>query len=128
MKAEDLMIGDWVSYNGTAITVENKHVDIPHGQEDVMITSVDIEPIKLTAEILEKNGFERCATAPSFWLVGDLYYGTLLGISEDSYEDTWHVSTFKDHDDNDWVLFKVCYVHELQHILKLLDIDKEIEL
>lgn len=82
----------------------------------------------LTTEILEKNGFERCATAPSFWLVGDLYYGTLLGISEDSYEDTWHVSTFTDHNDNDWVLFKVLYVEELQLILRLLDIKKNIVL
>lgn len=67
MKANELMIGDWVSYDG-------HNTEIPHGYVRVSCIARDmrelcvndkettydfIHPIPLTAEILEKNGWEK---------------------------------------------------------------------
>lgn len=134
MKAEDLMIGDWVSYNGTAITVENKHVDIPHGQEEVMITSVDVEPIKLTAEILEKNGFVLVQKENEEdnkyeeWkyengLISIRFEPTVKWLEVHNGGENSPVKTANYYTDGDEI-----YVHELQHLFRMCSVEREIKL
>ena len=64
MRVRELMVGDWVMNNGNPIKVENIHgnfinysPDIPYVQEEDYLNENEIEPIPLTPEILEKNGF-----------------------------------------------------------------------
>ena len=103
MKATDLMIGDWVVYTefgkndiDKIETLEPRRVWLEHGKTYVPIEF--IEPIPLTTEILEKNGFN---------------FGML----------------FKFHGDIWWYHgIKIEKVHELQHVLRLFGIKKEIVL
>ena len=103
MKPEEMMLGDWISFNGEPVKVQQ----VVSG-----INEFDYEPIPLTAEILKKNGFERytnCYTIGSFSLLPN----------EDE-------TLFYTHIDSKGVAIN--YVHELQHILRICRIDKEIVL
>ena len=131
MKATELMIGDYVKYQGHIYIIEEIsakgwiHLAHPKAKIRINMTSdyiIDLlEPIPLTKEILEKNGFTQCVTAPCGYYNAPVYdmFGILFHISEDTYEDTWHIGVFTDHNDNNFVLYNLCYVHELQHVLKL---------
>ncbi len=127
MEANELMIGDWVLYNNQphqirqlGIFGENRDGDdypaVCVGKPNsigLILERNEIEPIPLTPEILEKNGFsenyreEDLSYAQSCGdVIGIHIYGT-NGLMEEMY-------------------FK--YVHELQHALRLCGIEKEIEL
>ena len=127
MKANELMIGDWVkleSYNCKFIqltTIDETYNSISYFDADaegeLTLQLTAIEPIPLTQEILEKNGFEQ-----GWWwrLHGENLW---LGRSGDEYR----VYTDGDVDKRDnfcWIK----YVHELQHILQILKIEKGIKL
>ena len=79
-----------------------------------------MSPIPLTAEILEKNGWksdnETCE-----------YHGPIMLSSE---LDGWHVLVVSDYDDENtnYTPILIKYVHELQHVLRIMRINKEIEL
>lgn len=120
MTKEELMIGDWV-YN-THNRQNEQVAEIGSGL--VMLAYNDlyeydeIEPIPLTDAILKANGFEY-------------HHKNFAALS--------HVHPFQLEmvewpDENGiglWMiggLFKIRYVHELQHAMKLCDIDKEIKL
>lgn len=127
MEANELMIGDWVWYNNQphqirqlGIFGENRDGDdypaVCVGKPNsigLILERNEIEPIPLTPEILEKNGFsenyreEDLSYAQSCGdVIGIHIYGT-NGLMEEMY-------------------FK--YVHELQHALRLCGIEKEIKL
>lgn len=154
MKAEDLMIGDWVylistihnvsfpdngviqdeGYTTThtpikTTTVSENCVSYYSNKLELYITasSEDIEPIPLTPEILEKNGFEKDELIESY----NHYCGmdNRVSLNDDFYyinsRNTWYVHI----DSEDYSTIANCeltYVHELQHLLKLCNIDREI--
>ena len=130
MKANELMIGDWVYYGDKPVQVLqlSDGKDYPH-----------IKPIPLTAEILEKNGFGKkniFAKTMGFEIFGD--ENNSCGISE-WYDGDWAFETFTswtetapDGSPDDWGFktesrfTKMKYVHQLQHALRQCGIDKEI--
>lgn len=130
MKATELMIGDWVTLSKGNWS-ENRQVeliDIEMIAESVYLA----EPIPLTPEILEKNDF-------LYYSVDDGYYGYF----EESYSNqTTEIILFNVNNENRNVqihinyhndetilhLMECNYVHQLQHILKVCGIKKEIEL
>lgn len=76
-----------------------------------------IEPIELTPEILEMNGFVKYGSEYSNlqqWILKEPFGFTLY---QDVFRGIWCVS-------NIWIK----YVHEFQHILKLCKVGKEVEL
>lgn len=120
------MIGDWVydkHYNGDIEPIKIYNI---YGNEvnckternrfdvDEIVSGTymsDLQPIPLTDEILEQNGFER--VNGEYQDVFYVYDGIELLI------------------DNEYTLFGQCkmpikYVHELQHALRLCNITKEI--
>ena len=124
MKANELMIGDWVQYPATmgnlvpckvvGISTEIT-VEFTTGARKYEALKV-AQPIPLTSEILEKNEFRNSL-------------------------DEWHLFkgclqtnfTLKSYDDTNEVLLplfngnmQIIYVHELQHALRLCGIEKEI--
>ena len=115
MEANELMIGDWVRI----------HSDICPERVSILKFGVDVncEPIPLTAEILEKNGFKEKGV---FYCLDTFdYYG--LYICEIT-ESIWRVQ-FYNHECSAFdSIICVGYVHELQHALRLCGIDKEIVL
>lgn len=139
MKTEELMTGDWVlitepddfhGYIGKVIitNAETNYIMVhipdmhPH---DVFIE--DLQPVPLTREILEKNGFtsvEDQYDHKKYFLLGkneyncDIYWdGLAILLVEEDYEPTTYA-----------YICDAEYVHELQHALKLCKIKKEIVL
>lgn len=133
MKANDLMIGDWIewqypadtSYHGKyrVVAIEETWVDfLDERNYHCSQPYNEIFPIPLTAEILEKNGFKKDVR-------NENYYKWNWYILEDnaSYDmETGMVRIFKASD----LTFRhpIGYVHELQHALRLCGIEKEIVL
>lgn len=129
MKANELMIDDWVSLfqgnpDGSSCNVQVSYIG-EYGEVGVKgceeYTSANCNllfPIPITAQILKKNGFEKvngeyqdvfyCCDGLDL-LIDDRIepYGyTLYGVLE----------------------LHIKYLHQLQHALRLAGIDKEIEL
>lgn len=111
MKATELMIGDWVidTYTNKPFRIEAVKEKMGEG----------LEPIHLTPEILKKNGFE--------------YYHKNFASTD--YDSPFKLEMVGWPDENGngglWLingLFKIRFVHELQHALRLCEIEKEIVL
>lgn len=145
MKANELMIGVFVYFNcfdGSKVVVRvtgfNDGIvygDSKNGSHWCNINKV--EPIPLTQEILEKNGFKKDAFTN---LSLDYYYG------DDEYSICVNLNSTCDKSKSVWVekrssRFRVSieesrhsldkkplYVHELQHALRLCGIEKDIVL
>lgn len=137
MKANELMIGDWV-LDGTqiaqitSITCGGVIETTAHEFSNIEV----IEPIPLTAEILERNGFGKVLDEYGmecyryFNNAGDGYIKISLydGGACDWIVEIVNYDKFNDNEidyKNSCVFLKV---HELQHALKLCGIDKTIEL
>lgn len=128
MKATELMIGDWVKLktdDGTFIKVHISALSfeyiwgiIDDDEANDAIGYDYLEPIPLTAEILEKNKFS---------IFGESYY---VLFNKDM---TIRFSLYFPSKDNYWLIighrnYSIRSVHELQHALRLCGIEKEIEL
>lgn len=146
MKANELMIGDWVridepdKYAGATGQIQslmyhreddaayfNVFIQGKFGYVSRDVCSDDIRPIPLTADILEKNGFENIGDdtyqleEKPCWFWVDFFrhtYGCEYDTSTYEYED----------DEHRLKLYGIPSVHELQHALRLCGIEKEIEL
>lgn len=136
MKAEEIMIGDWVLLD-TNYSEENPMYTQPNYQpyriqngdcidfacETNCIGDADVyQPIPLTAEIMLNNKFEK------FRFLKDFY---CIDGNKCLYTDCKEVGIWTRNIAGDWEWFAIgeCkYVHELQHALRLCGIEKEIEL
>lgn len=122
MKPNELMVGDWVQNTFMGNKVPCKVVGI---STDITIeyqnrtrkyeALKEVEPIPLTAEILEKNGFDVmvCNDGVKLFAYESVCIKEYKGLF-----------TFKISDCRK----RINYVHELQHALKLCGIDIDIEL
>lgn len=115
MKAEDLMIGDWYYWEA-----EGKKYPLQVTKETFNLSDEDIsnfQPIPLTPEILEKNGFRKAKNNCNYIIHNTLIFNTFtLALCTYDYNSITPYNT-------------ICYchyVHELQHLLKLCKIDKKI--
>lgn len=119
MKANELMIGDWVrgfvpdSYSTIyGIFNEQRIAIIAEPSKAYIELSIDdIQPIPLTPEILEKNGMRNGYEA---------YY-----VSYSKNDESWY---FVYDSDSCCLHLLISYVHEFQHALRLCGIEKEIEI
>lgn len=131
MRAEELMIGDWILVNDIPIQIQAIDVidnEIMADDElyvlvgDKVHSEDEIDPISLTPEILEKNGFnddgEGVYGNDDSYLI-PTYRGVDAGTWETHIEPTEGIGDFSG---------KLRYVHELQHALRLCGINKEMVL
>lgn len=122
MKANELMIGNWVKCG-------RRYMKVTQLAEDMDCD--DIEPIPLAPEILEKNGIKLeevgdngVLTSPKWrnrfekWVLRTLWRDTFIWY--DRTAKYWHLQ--------DMGAAKLLYVHQLQNALRLCGIEKEIEL
>lgn len=115
MEANELMIGDWVTLSKGNWS-ENRQVeliDIEMIAEAVYFA----EPIPLTPEILKKNGF-YLDTYEGFF--GKFWIRENFGFCENGSISIGFGRC--------WQNIDIKYVHELQHLFKLLSINKQIVL
>ena len=125
MEAKDLMIDDWVACEGKNGKVKElrEHKLSLKTENSVMIVYYNnVEPIPITSEILEKNGFVTDR-------YGEIELNDELGTSEINIvlEPTYSEEYYWWRINNNLIV-KIKYVHELQHILKLVGIKKEVKL
>ena len=131
---DDICIVDEIRVdNTTVLTALNTDVTSIDGDQ----VSVDeITPIPITAEILEKNGFEKTLDVDDMECYR--YYnraadGHIKIILHDGGDGDWSIEIvnydkFHDHEiryKNEFLFLKV---HQLQHALRLCEIEKEIEI
>ena len=141
MKIEELSIGDWVCaklakwenddadktpplqvkrIDGTER--HNLYVDLFNPANNTIEHSAFVEdliPIPLTPEILEKNG---CLHTAENRILCDWFDGRITVRKYNSRE--WYELFVGSNQ----MKFKLMFVHQLQHALRLAGIDKEIEL
>ena len=155
MRAEELMIGDLVrigelnKYSGNVGKIKSlqshKKDDGAYflvfvsGDKGCVSTEVfneDIEPIPLTPEILEKNGFEEdfysIITANGFERLPEYKYKNMKeardirrNLIRVAYSNT-EGGVYDIQAGIGSHIFSLKYVHELQHALRIMKIDKEI--
>lgn len=118
MKASELTVGNWVEHDGNIIQIAAVHKRkigwhrVPQRLEWVRLSEVD--PIALTDEIIEKNGFE--------WdgMIGHGHVKDDIGVA--GYKNVYSI----------WMRGRIgCnvkYVHELQNVLSLIGEDCNIKL
>lgn len=150
MGFESLMIGDYVQYGdihpfktrvlGISSVDHGKHwhIDVepenPNGMRTVPMRAV--KPISLTTEMLEKNGFEKTLDEDDmecyryYNRAADGYIKITLYDNEDG---SWNIEIvnydkFNDNEIRYKNEFSFLKVHELQHALRLCEINKEIKL
>lgn len=133
MKANELMIGDWAIVHGPADQRFTRKLDIGD-----LSFFVEFEPIPLTPEILDKNGFRWTGGGDSTkmfstpWGYDGIRYNLYVGLKKKTIE--VHAAHPELRSESWRKVNKVslevcgCYVHELQHALRLCGIDKEIVL
>lgn len=137
MKANELMIGDWVRMHYPF----DMELDMRLERINVLAKSVDIdcEPIPLTAEILEKNGLRKVTLGGEHNSKQDYYIDThFVGYYNMDALTRVHASPivydikqkwlFVDNKETCRIELMCPYVHTLQHALRLCEIDKTIEL
>lgn len=136
MKLTDLAILDWVLINNTphkiqAIDSIDAEIladdELYYVGEDRCHSEDKIEPIPLTPEILEKNGFERGVMIPSkFYRNIDnerlmfCSYGSCYGLEYVH----WNESNDADIMHRLEVQQPIMYIHQMQHALRLFGLDQ----
>lgn len=126
MKANELMIGDYVSVKPSGMLIKIAAVHHKKVAYHTVVHKLSwvreslLEPIPLTPEILEKNGWNKDFYSKESYDNVNIE-GLSLWIGEDGKNKWWwHVGLELVTPIND--------VHEFQHALKLYGIEKEIEL
>ena len=130
MRVTDLMVGDWVNVNGLNLKVGAIHADeIGVFDPDYKIywcsdDGLDrIDPIPLTEEILVKNGFVGVELTDSYELNTDYYEIEVWNYSDGLWVVNVHWIELSSTPESKAT---VSYVHQLQHLLRLCGIEKEI--
>jgi hypothetical protein len=124
IKITDLSVGDWVMYEGNhrkVAFIDGVNRLIRFALSPNFVGTGAIEPIPLTQEILEKNGFVKNEGYDE-WNIGTWRTPYLLGVSLERPSITvkWNGSSI--------FIDRAKYIHELQHALRLAKNAKEIEL
>ena len=105
MKATELMIGDWIFYGDKPVKVlqlsENSKYDW-------------VKPIPITYEILKKNGWKET----EYWHE----YEDGNTIIQYSLSNIWGIINGIEIEH-----FKCEYVHQLQHLLRLCELDELVD-
>ena len=129
MKIEELCIGDLVLVHKP--TCKGHRVDYINemeegiGADGEIYDVCDIKPIPLTPEILEKNGFEKEIIS------GDTYFTLDDIVLENNYEFGIYFGRFYRASEDGFVFvdtIAIKYVYQLQHLLRLCGVDKEIKI
>lgn len=130
MKKEDLMIGDWYCWEAEGKQYHFKVDKTVFIADDS--TVFNFQPVPLTREILDKNF--KCIEGD--WIIKGDEYGDRIEIVFNSlgkkdysvYVCSEKIGFFVADTIECNLLVDIYYVHELQHLLKVLNIDKEIVL
>ena len=125
LKISDLSVGDWVKMGDERYQIYHltlagdaygyRKVNTISGEEYFDGSIADVCPIPITAEILEKNGFEEnCG----------IFYNSDILMEFEQYKDGWDRTI----NCGEYSVYFIKYVHQLQHTLRIAGVEKEINL
>lgn len=132
------MIGDWVKIKGhldydkvqEIARDENMQWYISFACSATLFRAYEFEPIPLTPEILEKNGWNldpvlQCYTSTPLWLYGEGSINLLLQFpTKQSAGSLKIIDNQKIRNLSDFTWKDRLYIHELQHALRLCGFNK----
>jgi hypothetical protein len=136
IKVEDLGVGSWVrvrmckcdygcldTLDAKVLSIVGNSVGVGYDNSGVVMSAFvdDLQPIHITAEVLEKNEFKKNGEYNE-WNIGTWRTPYLLGVSLERPAITikWN--------GNSVFIDQAKYVHQLQHALRLVGVGKEITL
>lgn len=139
-----MSIGDFVQarmvkwdYEDLDITPPMRVAEISSDEVMLQLGSVkyyafvdDLQPIPITQEILEKNGFVDNGVGQHYLKCGN-GITVRVGRSPLFHDDCWLVVTDKELGEtitSTCVLFNAKHIHEIQRVMRLGNVGKEIEL
>lgn len=128
MKTTELMIGDKVMVKVLS-QIPNTYVLYTWTTNDYS-RDIQVKPIPLTPEILEKNGWSldpilQCYTSTPLWLYGEGSINLLLQFpTKQSAGSLKIIDNQKIRNLSDFTWKDRLYIHELQHTLRLCGLDK----
>ena len=140
LKISDLSVGDWVGVRcGTKINAfkveEIRFNNIIHkyvallNNKSYGLPTPELHPIPITAEILEKNGWrilEKEVLGEDYEYEGGERVwddeNCSIEICEEKQGVFWYSWS------NEYYMWRLEYVHQLQHLIRLAGVDKEINL
>lgn len=144
MKANELMVGDLVclpsimsddKYPVQVLEIQDDCIKYYSGGKKMMVRFKHVEPIPLTPEILEKNGFEKNKTGQ--WVIEKKHSigccgQTCSNTNPLEYAVCWDefglgCVSYLEKEGN-ITLCGTTYVHQLQQILRLFELDKFIKI
>lgn len=131
MNINHKMLGDWVMVDGKPMQVAAVHKNKVgfHVRQDRLTWRFAnaVEPIFLSAQTLTNSGFEYDENSKMYAL------GVVpIGLHASQLGEWWNVGRIKQI--NGYIynfvdtMFSICYVSDLQHLLRLLRIKHEIKL
>lgn len=134
------MIGDYIRQKHSNLVLKVSAITPPYVQcegESGQFHEDTIEPIPLSVEILESNGFKLVGDHTSHWQIcGDGYDDIQIsGVPDPKHHVTLTLNAHKDSTTGTGYGFyrmiydmPIRYVHELQHIMQICGIGKDIKL
>jgi hypothetical protein len=141
MKPEELMIGDWVMYEGHSYQIRqlgiygedrdgNDYPAVCIGKPQgigLIVERSEISPIPITPEILEKNGFVIKKKWAQFGNFGDSPL-IMWHFEDDKFLHNYkHELEIHQNDTGKVHVTVPCeYIHQLQQIMRICGINKEI--
>jgi len=123
MKREELMINDMVfDYTNSPVKVcaVGQDIVVKNSFRIGSLEPNELSPIPLTEEILVKNGWDFRDRQYAIECEEDVQGIVELSRDKDGYY--WSINW------DEYQIIRIHYVHELQHILRLCGIDKEISI
>lgn len=134
MRAYELMIADWVSYIGNGGREQRKVLEITSLRQVqlwdgknmpswFLVGEKYIEPIPLTPEILEANGFFPKNEFKSIWrkILDDVDYRIEIHFQDNGEIE---VKVAENQTNYNYIVYHGNYIHSLQHALRLAGLDK----
>ena len=118
MTSNEIMVGDWVAFRGHPYRYTANDIATMAECEAKGIPT-DTTQIPITPEILEKNGFIESGYERMACVTDEFCFALQKGVDGKNY---WWWEMF------DSPIIPLNFVHELQHALRLCNIDKEIVL
>ena len=130
LKISDLSVGDWVRYDGKeyqvqCVDVMSEMVTLFGYCEQREESAGNLRSIPITAEILEKNGFvKKNYDNGKMW---DWWCDNVL-VRKFADEDIYRFIVAFDSKHYTTMMVVGKHIHQLQHALRLAEVDKEINL
>lgn len=141
VRTEDISIGDWfqarmvkIDYEDLDITPPMRVAEISSDEVMLQLGSVkhyafvdDLQPIHITAEVLEKNGWSEFSDYHNSWKL-DIDSDKRVWMFKNSHDWTFQVMSWGLGHNHSVAKAYIKDIHELQHALRLAGIEKDIEL